>query len=204
MSERLTEDSREVLRQAQEHARRLGHGAIGCEHLLLAVAGADSAAAALLRHRGAGPDALEAGIVSVVGTGAGDNDDKVALAAIGIDLDDVRQALEARFGPGALERAAVPPRRRRNLRRRLRAPGRRPAPCAADSRSLPFTARAKRTLELSLRESLRLQHRCIGVVHIALALLARDDTAAWKVLVDLGIDPVELRTAIEEPLRRSA
>ena len=204
MSERLTDDSREVLRQAQEHARRLGHGAIGCEHLLLAVAGTDAAAAALLRHRGAGPEALEEAIVSVVGTGAGDNDDKVALAAIGIDLDGVRQALEARFGPGALERAAAPSPGCRHLRRRLRALGRRRVPCASGSRSLPFTARAKRTLELSLRESLRLQHRCIGVDHIALALLARDDTAAWKVLLGLGIDPVELRTAIEEPMRRTA
>ena len=202
MFERFTRDGRDVVCRAQEHAWRLGHRAIGCEHLLLAVAEVDGAtAAALLRRRGAGPGALEEAITAHVVPGVGENDDKVALAALGIDLDEVRQALEARFGPGALDRAAAPLSGRRGLLRRLA--WRRPA-CAAGGRGMPFTARAKRSLDLSLRESLRLNNRTIEVDHIALGLLARDDGAAWQILVDLGVDPVELRAAIEEPLRRSA
>ena len=206
MFERCTEDARQVVRRAEDHARRLGHGRVGCEHLLLAVAGAEGVAAELLCERGAGPEALEEAIVALVGRGRGaapgDNDDKVALAALGIDLDVVHEALEAKFGPGALDRAASRPRRRR-LRRRLTRLGRRPSRCTAGSRALPFTARAKRSLELSLRESLRLQHRSIGVDHLALALLARDDTAAWKALLRLGVDPGALRAAVQEPLRRT-
>lgn len=205
MFERFTQDGRGVVHRAQEHARRLGHRAIGCEHLLLAVAGAGGTASSLLRARGAGPDALEEAITTLVGPGADDNDDKVALAALGIDLEEVRQALEARFGPGALDRATALRRGRRGRRGtgRRRRLARRPA-CDPLGRSLPFTPRAKRCLELSLRESLRLKHRTIEVDHIALALLTRDDTAAWQVLVGRGVDPVELRAAIEEPLRRTA
>ena len=207
MFERGTEDARQAVGRAQDHARRLGHSWVGCEHLLLAVAGADGVAAELLCERGAGPEALEEAIVALLGQGrgtaTGDNDDKVALAALGIDLDVVHEALEASFGPSALDRAAASRPRRSRLRRRLTRFGRRPARCAEGSPALPFTARAKRSLELSLRESLRLQRGSIGVDHLALALLARGDTAAWKALVRLGIDPRALRAAVEEALRRT-
>ena len=46
MFERFTHDARGAVAQAQEHARRLGHHYIGCEHLLLAVASADAPASA--------------------------------------------------------------------------------------------------------------------------------------------------------------
>lgn len=170
---------------------------MGCEHLLLAVSGTDGPAGAALRERGARQQAVEEAIVSVIGTGPGDNDEKVALAALGIDLDEVRTAVEATFGAGALDTSPG--------RRRIRRPllGRR-APCGPPTRSLPFTSRAKRCLELSLRESLRLNHRSIGAEHVALALTAHDDTVAWRALVHLGVDPAEVRVAIEETFRRTA
>lgn len=197
--ERFTEDGREVVVRAQEHARQLRHDWVGCEHILLGVAGSRSPVAALFRDRGAQPQALEDVIAAWIGPGRGDNDDKVALAALGIDLDQVRHAVEATFGSGAFEVASA--RRRRGLRRRLRP---RRTPCRTMTGGLPFTPRAKRCLELSLRESLRLKHGSIGVEHIALALLAKDDTAAWKVLLRLGVDPPELRRAIVAWHRRTA
>lgn len=199
MFERFTHEARDVVQGAQAHARRLGHGAVGCEHLLLAVSGVDGPAGAALRDRGAGPPAVEEAIVSVIGAGSGDKDEKAALAALGIDLDEVRTAVEATFGAGALDTAAGY--RRRRIRRRLL---RRRSPCGPPTRSLPFTSRAKRCLELSLRESLRLKHRSIGAEHVALALTAHDDTVAWRALVHLGVDPAEVRRAIEEPFRRTA
>ena len=61
-------------------------------------------------------------------------------------------------------------------------------------------SRAKRCLELSLREALRLKHTHIGVEHITLALLARTDTVAWQVLLHVGVRPDDLRQALEEAL----
>ena len=54
MFERFTADARKVVADAQQHARRLGHHYIGCEHLLLAVGRAGLVAAAhVLRVVGA-------------------------------------------------------------------------------------------------------------------------------------------------------
>lgn len=198
MFERLSQDTREVLVRAQEHARRLGHGWAGCEHLLLGVAESTTPAGALLRDAGARPDALEEAIGAVIGTGPGAGDDKVALATLGIDLDQVQIAAETTFGPGALDAAGARVRRRRwgRLRRGTR--------CATATGKRPFTPKAKRCLELSLREALRLQDGHVGVEHVALALLAREDTAAWKVLLHVGVVPAELRQAVEQVHRRSA
>ena len=70
MLERFTDDARNVLVHAQRHAR-LGHRYIGCEHLLLALVGADQPASAVLRERGLTPDRVEEEIVRRAGTGAG-------------------------------------------------------------------------------------------------------------------------------------
>ena len=198
MFERFTQDGRQVVVRAQEHARRLGHGWVGCEHILLGVADSETPVGALLREVGAHSQALDEAIAAVIGPGPADGDDKVALAALGIDLDQVRHAVEATLGSGALEEATA--RRRGGLRHRLRQQRR----SGGATRHLPFTPRAKRCLELSLRESLRLKDGYIGVEHIALSLLGRDDTAAWKVLLRLGVDPAELRRAIDESHRRTA
>ena len=71
MLERFTDDARTVVVHAQRHARRLGHRYIGCEHLLLALVGADQPAGAVLRERGLTPDRVEEEIVRRAGLGAG-------------------------------------------------------------------------------------------------------------------------------------
>ncbi|SFE19562.1 Clp amino terminal domain-containing protein, pathogenicity island component [Actinacidiphila alni] len=126
MFERFTPETRTVVVHAQEHARRLGHTSIGCEHLLLALVAADQPAAAVLREHGVTPEGVEREIVRQVGLGAGSDvfgtRNRDALASIGIDLDAVRARLEESFGPDALVRAdraahlgahPVGPRRRR-------------------------------------------------------------------------------------------
>jgi hypothetical protein len=57
MFERFTAAARMAVVQAQEHARRLGHGYIGCEHLLLAAACTGEPASAALREHGITPQA---------------------------------------------------------------------------------------------------------------------------------------------------
>ena len=51
---------------------------------------------------------------------------------------------------------------------------------------IPFTPRAKKVLELSLREALQLQHNYIGTEHILLGLVGEGEGVAAQVLVKLG------------------
>jgi ATP-dependent Clp protease ATP-binding subunit ClpC len=58
---------------------------------------------------------------------------------------------------------------------------------------IPFTGRAKKVLDLSQREALRLGHNYAGAEHLLLALLDTGDDAATKVVEGLGADPARLR-----------
>jgi ATP-dependent Clp protease ATP-binding subunit ClpA len=63
----------------------------------------------------------------------------------------------------------------------------------APSGHIPFTPRAKKTLELSLRESLQLGHDYIGTEHILLGLLREGEGVAAQVLVEMGADLSRVR-----------
>ncbi len=62
---------------------------------------------------------------------------------------------------------------------------------------VPFSKRAKKTLELTLRESLRLGHNYIGCEHILLALSRVEDGTASRILTDLGATHDRLEQAIK-------
>jgi ATP-dependent Clp protease ATP-binding subunit ClpC len=95
-----------------------------------------------------------------------------ALASAGITLEAARHDVEALIGRG--ER---PP-----------------------SGHIPFTRRAKKCLELSLREALQLGHRYIGTGHLLLGLMSQGDSAAVKVLGRLGADLDQLRARVIQEL----
>ena len=83
-----------------------------------------------------------------------------ALESLGISLEAVRQQVEEIIGQGQ----------------------------QAPSGHIPFTPRAKKVLELSLREALQLGHNYIGTEHILLGLIREGDGVAAQVLVKLGAD----------------
>jgi ATP-dependent Clp protease ATP-binding subunit ClpA len=114
MFERFTGQAREVVVQAQAHARRLDHAYIGCEHLLPTVVGTETPAGEALRTLGLSQQAVESATASILSGGRPAMFDREALSAIGIDLDIVQQRVEAAFGPGALTR---PPHRHHRRRR---------------------------------------------------------------------------------------
>lgn len=62
--------------------------------------------------------------------------------------------------------------------------------------SPPFTPRAKKVLELSLREALQLGHNYIGTEHLLLGLLREGEGVAAMVLVSLGVDPSSIREQV--------
>jgi ATP-dependent Clp protease ATP-binding subunit ClpA len=232
MFERFTDTARHVVAQAQDDARGLGHGYIGCEHLLLAAAAAGEPASAVLRDQGVTPDRVKAEILRAAGRGqpaapAGGLDAD-ALASIGIDLDVVRARIEAAFGPDALARALPDARQRRRpawgkgplaglTRRRRRGRARRNAPLPAGpfrqlpasaglvpGARIPFTPRAKKTLALSLREAEALHDNYIGVQHLTLALLRPHDGTVPQILSALGAPSASLRAAILARYRKAS
>jgi ATP-dependent Clp protease ATP-binding subunit ClpA len=83
-----------------------------------------------------------------------------------------------------------------------------PRPRFADPPSrgghLPFTPRAKKSLELSLREAVALNDSYIGVQHLALALLAVNDAMVPAILSSLGASAASLRAAILDRYRKAS
>src|SRR5580658_2473652 len=68
-----------------------------------------------------------------------------------------------------------------------------PPPAAA-----PFTPRAKKLLERSLKEALALRHKYIGPEHLLLGLVALDEGVGVDILADLGVDLTQLRESVLE------
>jgi hypothetical protein len=122
--------------------------------------------------------------------------DAEALRAIGIDLDAVRAQVEQRFGPGALEVPAESAAWRGWLGRRR--------PAGPPQGHIPFSARAKKVLELSLREATALRHGYIGAEHLLLGLVREGEGLAAKVLHDAGVDLPDLRRRTVERISRAA
>jgi ATP-dependent Clp protease ATP-binding subunit ClpC len=61
---------------------------------------------------------------------------------------------------------------------------------------IPFTPRAKRVLELSLREALQLGHSYIGTEHLLLGLAAEREGVACRILLDFDVNDETLRDAV--------
>lgn len=68
----------------------------------------------------------------------------------------------------------------------------------APAGTIPFTPRAKRVLELSLRESLQMGHHYIGSEHILLGLIREVEGIAAQVLTQLGVNLDDLRVTVSE------
>ena len=72
--------------------------------------------------------------------------------------------------------------------------------CLKAGKTLPFTPRAKRVLEHSLREALDLQHNHIGTEHILLGLVRERSGLAARLLRDLGADAERVREETKQAL----
>ena len=209
MFERFTAAAREVVVQAQAEARRLQHNYIGTEHILLALmAGPETVAGRVLRGLGVEAEAVRSEVTAIVSSQAPAEPDASALDAIGIDLDAVRRRVEEAFGPGALDQGLADRRCRRRGgsrwdgggRRWAGGRGRRMRTLAGGFGHIPFTPRAKKVLELSLREALRLGHNYIGPEHVLLGLLREGQGLAAEILVRRGLTIESIRAQVLEEL----
>ncbi|HEX7166633.1 MAG TPA: ATP-dependent Clp protease ATP-binding subunit [Acidimicrobiales bacterium] len=91
-----------------------------------------------------------------------------ALESLGISLEAVREKVEETIGPAGTAASGAP----------------------------PFTPRAKKVLELSLREALQLGHNYIGTEHLLLGLIREGEGVAAQVLVSLGADLSRVRQQV--------
>ena len=183
MFERFSDEARNAVVAAQREASALDHGWIGTEHLLLALlADGDGRAARVLRDFAVDTAWARGEVERIVGRGDPDLDAD-ALATLGIDLDAVRERVERTFGAGALARS--------RCRRGLMPRG-----------TLPFTPRAKRALELSLREAIAMGDDHIGSEHLLLGLAREGDGVACRMLRSRGIDRDTVRAALQRDQAR--
>jgi ATP-dependent Clp protease ATP-binding subunit ClpC len=65
---------------------------------------------------------------------------------------------------------------------------------------IPFTPRAKKVLELSLREALSLGHNFIGTEHLLLGLVRENQGVASRILLDFGVDAEKIRSQLIQML----
>ncbi|MEV0249175.1 Clp protease N-terminal domain-containing protein [Nocardia sp. NPDC050712] len=179
MFERFSKYARKAVVVAQEDARELRSDNIEVEHVLLGVLSeGEPALKALLAEAGL----THEGVLGRLGLGApaaadqGEPlgaEDAEALRSIGIDLDAVRESLEATFGADALERA-VPPEGEKRGRFGFGGP--------KMFGHIPFTRDAKKILELSLREALARKDDSIQSGHILLAILRAPNPVTARIL----------------------
>ncbi|GAB2917634.1 Clp protease N-terminal domain-containing protein [Micromonospora polyrhachis] len=203
MFERFTAAARETVINARITAQQLNHAKVGTEHLLLALLSEETdIAATVLRQAGLDRAQVRSDVVRLTDGQSqilGD-EDAAALRTIGIDLDAVLARIEESLGPEAL---AVPP--PATPRRERLWPWQRASQGGESKVSKlgpGFTPRAKKTLELALREALHLRHRHIGTEHILLGLLRDDAGLSATVLAEAGVTTEALRAATLAELAR--
>jgi len=136
----FTERVRKVLAMAREEAARLHHEYVGTEHVLLG----------LIRE--------------------GEGVAVAVLQALNVDLEEVREKIEATVKKGRPQQGTGP--------------------------DLPYTSRAKKVLELAMTEARELNHSYVGTEHLLLGLVREEKGIAAQVLADAGLAIVDARAEI--------
>jgi ATP-dependent Clp protease ATP-binding subunit ClpA len=172
MFERFEPAARQAFVDARDEAHQAGQDKIRSEHVLVG----------LLREPGPAADALSAAGLELpalrarLPRGAADTGgglDAEALSSLGIDLDAVRRATDAAFGPGAIDRVAVPGRPR-----------------------LPIADDAKQSLAGAVRQAQELGQRTISSGHMLIGILDQKRNGALIVLTQAGTDVAALRADV--------
>ncbi|WP_439385836.1 Clp protease N-terminal domain-containing protein [Amycolatopsis lexingtonensis] len=171
MFERFTADARQAVVEAQIVARRSGSVEIGPAHLL---AGLVKGGVPLLAELGVATDDIAEELARTRRRGGVSDADAEALTEFGIDVEQIVERVEQTHGEGALAGRLGPAKRGH----------------------IPFTAQSKKTLELSLKEAVRLGDKHLGQEHILLALAQQRGTD--DVLARRGADYATLRRVVDE------
>jgi ATP-dependent Clp protease ATP-binding subunit ClpA len=154
----FTERVRKCLQLAREEAATLRHEYVGTEHLLLGMC-------------------AEGGGVA-----------EAALTNLGVDLEDVRNAILQTVKPGQADGVNDT------------SPGILSAIASSigfqDRHDLPYTSRAKKALELAMMEARHLNHSYVGTEHLLLGLLREEKGIAAQVLTSMGMTVAGVREEV--------
>jgi ATP-dependent Clp protease ATP-binding subunit ClpA len=182
MFERFTDKARRVVVLAKTKATERGDDEIRPIHMLYGLVTTDGLAARALTSLGVDAARVERELAKTGPDGRGplgdaERDDAEALAAIGIDLEEIKRKIEDNFGPGALARVPLTHQ----------------GPLNWTGGRLPLDNQAKLSLALALKEARALHHNYLGTEHLLLGLLRvaeRDPRGefAAATLRDLGLD----------------
>ena len=179
MFERFSTQARQAVQLALSEARRLRASRIGAQHLLLGLAHSRSGpAAAALRAAGLEVAGLRELAAAQPDAAPLDAD---SLALLGVDLDQVRRAAEAAFGPGSLDR---PARSEPDARTRAR-----------------MTSEAKEAMTLALRLAQTRGDKEISSGHLLAGIIDQGDNGALRLLAAADVNPAALRA---DAIRRMA
>jgi ATP-dependent Clp protease ATP-binding subunit ClpA len=171
MFERFALAARQAVIDARQEAGWTGQDQIRSEHILVGLLRQPGPAADALTAAGLDIDSLRTRLPRAAG--GPDDLDGDALATLGIDLDAVRRATDASFGPGALDRA-----------RRGRA-------------RLPFAPDARQSLARAVRHAQQLSSPEISSGHLLLGIIEQRQNGALTVLTEAGADVPGLRADVQ-------
>ncbi len=147
INDRFTERAKKVLSLAREEAIRLMHNYIGTEHILLGLARVGEGVAATV------------------------------LTSLGLDLEDLRRAVEEAAPPGHT---------------------------AITLGEIPLNASARRAINFAFDEARKLGHNFIGTEHLLLGILRENRGLAARILVRMGVDLEVVRVEILKTLGRTS
>jgi len=147
INDRFTERAKKVLSLAREEAIRLMHNYIGTEHILLGLARVGEGVAATV------------------------------LTSLGLDLEDLRRAVEEAAPPGHT---------------------------AITLGEIPLNASARRAINFAFDEARKLGHNFIGTEHLLLGILRENRGLAARILVRMGVDLEVVRVEILKALGRAS
>ncbi|MET7991242.1 Clp protease N-terminal domain-containing protein [Amycolatopsis sp. NPDC005232] len=176
MFERFTLDARLAVVEAQIVAREAGARQIELTDVLAGLARTENGAGLrLLEELGVTREDVLAELDRIRRRGGISDADVAALTEFGIDVEQIVERVEETHGPGALAGG-----------------GRR-----AKRGHIPFAADAKRTMELSLREAVKLGDKHLGQEHLLLALVQQKGPVP-DLLAAHGVDYVSVRRVVAQ------
>jgi len=213
MFERFTDRARRVVVLAQEEARGLNHNYIGTEHILLGlIHEGEGVASKALESLGISLEAVREQVQEIIGQGQQAPTGHIPFtprAKKVLELS-LREALqlghnyigtehillgllreEEGLAARVLESLDITVERVRAQVVRIVGSGE-----EVTSGQIPFTPRAKKVLELALREALSLGHNYIGTEHILLGLVRENEGVAARILLDFDADSEKIRNEV--------
>ncbi len=194
MFERFSKTARRAVVVAQEEARELRSPQIDVEHVLLGVLSSpDAPLRKILTDNGITAEQIRDRLTTEISSEPLGADDAAALESIGIDLEAVRDSVQATFGEDVFDEPAPAAKGRGKFR----------LGGIVNFGHIPFSKDAKKTLELSLREAISRGDDSIRTGHILLGILRAANPTTKELLGGSeGMD--RLREATHEILDRAA